>query len=183
MSEQPMKATFAEDIALPRECVTLQHLKSRDGTPVTVICEAVSEVASLKALGGLPGGRASQADLEAWIEARKSAPADDLSEAIERWGRILEQGTSLPLRSGGEIHPAFYVDEPVPGAIPVRLLKVADILTLGQAILRLSGYQLEGVADEAQFPAGDGERGPDRVGVDGGGTDVRVPTLRLVAAS
>jgi len=183
MNEEATKATFAEDVALPREYVTLQHLRARDGTPVTVICEAVSEVASLKALGGLPGGRASQAELEAWIEARKAAPADDLSEAIERWGRILEQGTSLPLRSGGEIHPAFYVDRPVAGAIPVRMLKVADILALGQAVLRLSGYQLEGVADQAQFPAGDGERGPDRVGVDGGGANVRLPTLRLVAAA
>lgn len=149
--------TTVGDIALPIALVSLEHLKTKDGAPVVVRCEGLSELVLAEAFGALPGGRPRS------VEVDGEGVADPLEQmrALNAYApRLIESGTSLIGPDGAEVRPAFFFGErPHPLSIPGRLLREGDKVLLLSAIMRLGGYG--GAAEAELFPG-------ERVGIGDG---------------
>jgi hypothetical protein len=164
--------TRASQVALPVEPVALTHMKTVDGAPVVVLCEAVNEMKVYEVLG-LPGLRTKGMDEPADTPEGKEARAKFL---ITLGPLLLPLGTSLAGDDGGPpIRPAFHFEDgdgPA-GALPGRLLRVQDIVKMVVSILQLSGFG--GAAEGAEFPDGEREGRSDSGGavaaVEGVGAD------------
>lgn len=165
--------TAAGAIALPVEMVELQHLKTKDGSPVVVRVERIDELRSALIMQRLPGG------------IPQVGPADggegDTQAGIQRalhFSPFVEACALLTGEDGRLVQAFYFGDEPPhPLCIPGRLLRVQDFVLLLTAALRQNGY-LWGDSPEGAFPAedgaglGDGSRavasvegdGPDAVG-------------------
>lgn len=155
-----MEPTKIEDVMLPVEMVELIHLKDRDGNPVVVRVEGLSELDIIEIVQVLPG--------------RGDVPTDE--STLESYGRIEEAGgltlieRTTALASGsGEVRPAFYFGEPKPGALPGRLLRVADRVKLISAALRLSGFGEEAARTTFHVRDEAGRGGGAGTGADGSG--------------
>lgn len=144
------KVTNAFDIELPIKVVELEHLKTRSGDRVKVLCEAVDELEAVKAFG-MPGEHAGGVNA--------STTAIEVVDIMDKIAPSLLHGATALADGDGNptIRPAFHFDDDhkVPGSIPARYLRLSDKILLITAILNNSG--LGGAVPEAQFPAGDGE--------------------------
>lgn len=138
-----MKPSRASEVVLPIEIVTLERLKTKDGSPLRVSCGSVDESELILTLG-LPGARPQTAD-------RRSREVKEL-EARQFVKLAIEAGTALLDDDGSEIRPAFYFGKtvPHPKSIPGRLLTGAEMQLLAATIFRLGGY-VGGQADKAEF--------------------------------
>ena len=147
--------TNVSDIALPVELVALEHLKTKDGAPVTVRCEGLSELVLAEAFGALPGAKPRGLDDEG-----EPDPLEQMRALNSYAPALIEAGTSLIGPDGAEVRPAFYFGErPHPLSIPGRLLREGDKVLLLSAIMRLGGYG--GAAGAEVFPV-------ERIGTDDG---------------
>jgi hypothetical protein len=158
--------TRAADVADATEKYTCRRLRTRDGKPVTFLCEAIDGVTLARLLKRLPIAvpHAEPTEDDAPPE---STDEDRELEFLEGPGVLLiEAGTALAGDDGSITRPAFWFGEPKPGAIDGRRMPLEDRSNAVMAILRLSGY-VGGPADALDFPA-DTERGTDGGGVVGG---------------
>lgn len=145
-----MDATRLEDVALATEVVTLEHLKTKTGEPVKVLCEPINEFTLVRILG-MPGSPAmSEAERSAAMEAHFKSFDNNPEKMQELIFPVLEAGAAL-MTNDGPYRPAF--SDKTLGSIPFRFLKVADAMALFTAILRVSGYA-GGAAEAARFPDG-----------------------------
>lgn len=164
--------TLAAEVALPIRDVTLEHLRTTAGNPVVVRCELVDELVLLEATKGLPG--AVTPEVEA--AAKSMDPTADAKAMMAVAPALLESGTGLMGPDGALLRPAFYAGPVAPHAlcIPFRLLRVADVSKMVQAIMELGGY-VGGAAAPGSFPDGIGNRAGAGAGVvdilQGGGQD------------
>lgn len=143
-----MSVTNAADIQLPYEDVELS-LKTRSGDPVVVRCEFIDELRVMPIM-------------KAWVGEATPVVDDFYSEeekvqlVLNKAKPLIEAGTMLIGDNGQEVRPAFYFDDATPRhpqSINGRYLKVVDIMKLGIALFRLTGYA-GGVANETSFPNG-----------------------------
>lgn len=150
-------ASSVGDIVLPARIVELQHMRTRDGSPVRVQCESIDElrlVDIVKAWPGLgvPPPAGSLPDLSAEDQVRvvsTMAPA-----VIEAGCVLFHDGPD----GRTEVRPAFYFGDRStnPHSIPGRMLRASDIVKLVEAVLQCSGYMKGGPADSGAFHGGVG---------------------------
>lgn len=148
MNEQGLKPTDVSKIARPVEVVQLKHLRTEDGEPVCVRCEAVDELVATES-HGLPGDRPPVDEKKLSAEQRRERTKENLEQARA----IVHHGTSF-VSGDAVVRPAFHYDDTdaVPGSVPWRFLSMADKVTVVNTVLRLSGY---GGAEDARFPRRD----------------------------
>ena len=171
-----MEPTRAADVVLPVEVVTLVHLKSRNGEPVRVRCEAVDEVVITTLLDALPGGRPPTL---ASGDDSPEATRENLRLFNQHGPPLIEVATVLDDGNGGEVRPAFWFDPNKPRhaqSLPGRILRLEDRVLLAQSILRLSGYL--GGAAGADFHGTNGEGVGGGVGTVAAGEGNGDETLR-----
>jgi len=174
------RATDVGAVRLPVEVVELLHLKTRDGQPVRVECEAIDELVVTQLLETLPGDTVERIRMREQQKARGNAaePATLLSRAkvFERYApALIETGTLLRDADGKEVRPAFWFDPDRPRhplSIPGRLLRFEDKVLLVETVTRLSGYGGGAAAQGATFHAGEQEGRPGGVGAVPPGEDV-----------
>lgn len=157
--ERTKEVSQVDDVVLPVELVTLESLRTKDGSPVVVQCESVDELRMVRVVKAWPGllpptvEAAGALDEQAQLDmADKLAPD------------LIPMGTMLLAADGTEIRPAFWFNVKPEGsrALPGHLLKQGDRVELMTAILRQSGYLKGGPADSGSFHGG--ERGGDGAG-------------------
>lgn len=145
MSEHGMKPTDASEIALPVEVVELKHLRTNDGGPVFVRCEAVDELVAMETQG-LPGERPPIEQKELTPDQKRARAKKNFEEAAA----LVHNGTSF-LNGDDVVRPAFHCDDAhaVPGSVAWRHLSVEDKVRVINGITRVSGY---GGAEDVRFP-------------------------------
>lgn len=165
-----MEPTRASDIAMPEELVELDHLKTREGAPVRVLCFGLDELTMVRLVQSWPG------EAPPVVEAEKSQEQNlrEMEQVMQRAGPLIEAGTALVDADGTEVRPAFYFGAaaPCPESKPGRSLRMPDRIKLASAILRLSGRE---VGPTASHGFHGGERAGDDAGVaaGAGGADVQ----------
>lgn len=142
------KPNSAADVVAPFEIIELSHLKTRSGDPFAVRCGRLDEVDFLKLLG-LPGARMTVAELESSL---KELDVADLTKLRALLPGIIEAGTSIEGPAGEWVAPGFSWDPAkCPPAVPGQYLSTLDASTIGNTIMRLSGFDRE-AAEAASFP-------------------------------
>lgn len=167
-----MDATKAADVALPIEVVELKDLRTKDGSPVKVVCEKVPETLILQITMGLPGVGPQEGIKK---KPEKRTPEEALKEiemSLPVINPMIEAGTAFVGDDGQLSRPAFWFSEPKPGAIDGRYLSLEDKNALGIVIAKLSGYVAKEV-DDASFHDGDGQGSAVGVGAGPAGEEVR----------
>ena len=155
--------TTASEIALPVEMVTLDHLKTKDGVPVTVRVEACDELVAVRTLQSLPGLRDAPKKKDG-EEQDSGAVRASLEAAVGAGLFDLIEQTCMLTGADGSLFPAFYFHEDRPHhaeSIPGRLLRVSDKLKLASTVLRLSGFSEEAAGTSFHVPVGAGRNGGD----------------------
>jgi hypothetical protein len=149
MNEQGLKPTDVSKIARPVEVVQLKHLRTEDGEPVCVRCEAVDELVAMESNGN-PGEHAPIDEAKLTLEQKRARAKKNLDEAAA----VVHLGTSF-VSGDSIVRPAFHYDEAhaVPGSIPWRYVSVEDKVLIVNTVLRLTGY---GGAEDARFPRRNG---------------------------
>lgn len=149
------KPTNVADVALPQALVQLEHLRTRTGDSVSVMCEAIDDLTIASLTGGLSGARGPQAPVDAAGYTPEQA-LETMRENDKRSQALIERGTWLVGPDGEEVRPAFWFDPNLarhPLSLPGRLLRTEDRVRLLMEIMRLGHYlKDEGDANATSFP-------------------------------
>jgi len=142
------KVSCLDDVAPQRRAVTLKHLRTTDGRPVTVWVEAQNFIELLihrKRLPGLVPGQVAPTGKTAskFIEEHPEAFGDTIYPAVIS-GAYLVDGQGQPMR------PTFSL-EYEPGKLCVRGMALSDLLRIIETMNALSPWK-EDQAAEAEFP-------------------------------
>ena len=154
------QATRIDAVVLPRKEVELQSLSDNEGRAVVVIVERLDELRLKRIVQSLPGWHPKTVD-----ERKRDENADPEREIplmLEYAEPLIEAAVRLVDADGNEVQ-AFWFDKEVNGALPGRLLSLADRVRLFNEIMRLGGW-LGGAIDEVRFPDGDDSRLGDGLG-------------------
>jgi hypothetical protein len=164
------KPTRLSKVVLPIEYVTLTKLKDDEGNGVIVGCGAIAESRIVALTRAVPGAAPATVGEDARAADDPAVLEAVALEMLRYAPPIITEGCFLLGEEGEEVRPAFWFDQPIPGALPGRYLSDGDKVALLSALLRVGGY-LGGAAEAAAFPGGEraGDGGGDRAG--GGGPD------------
>lgn len=163
------QVTDLDDVVLPQILVKLNHWKTKDGKPVTVLVEMIPPLELASLCGALPGERPPLVDPGPKLKPGERPSLVTIRKKLEELKKVemvvdplIER--SAQIRRGGRLVPAFWFKAPVDGRLDGNKLHPEDKLDLANAILEVSGASGGPAAEAAgSFPE-ESEAGPDGQG-------------------